>query len=120
MSTPIWKQTKVLIPVGVLVVVMAALIAGVSFLGSRPIDPDAVMVSACKESALSKVKSPSTASFGPMHTEPLTSPGEYTHQITSWVDAQNGFGAIVRAKVYCHMRVTSDGDVRVVSTVTER
>lgn len=52
-----------------------------------------------------KLKSPGSAQFGPVKVE-MT--GNGTKLVTGWVDAENGFGALIRSDFYCE---ASNGEV---------
>jgi hypothetical protein len=57
-----------------------------------------------------KLKSPSTAEFpGTFEKDKhITELGNSQYQITSWVDSQNGFGAMLRSKFSC--KIIFEGD----------
>jgi hypothetical protein len=57
-----------------------------------------------------KLKSPSTAEFpsGSEKSSHIKDLGKGEYKITSWVDSQNGFGAIVRSKYTCLIIFTDD------------
>ncbi len=66
-------------------------------------DPDGAE---CRDLMSSRLKSPGSAQFGPVTVE-MT--GDGTKLVTGWVDAENGFGALIRTDYYCE---SSGGEVR--------
>lgn len=57
-----------------------------------------------------KLKSPSTAEFPGLFekSKHISSLGNGEYLITSWVDSQNGLGAMLRSKFKCVVKVTED------------
>lgn len=57
-----------------------------------------------------RLKSPSTAKFPRLFekNEHITDLGNGEYQIKSWVDSQNGFGAMIRSKWSCKIRFVDD------------
>ena len=54
------------------------------------------------------LKSPSSAEFQPCYRAGVTYIGDYTYNIMSYVDSQNGFGAMIRTEYYVQMRYNQD------------
>jgi hypothetical protein len=65
-------------------------------------DPDG---GKCRDLMSAKLTSPGSAKFGPVKVE-MT--GNGTKLVTGWVDAENGFGALLRQDYYCE---SSNGEV---------
>lgn len=67
-----------------------------------------------------RLKSPSTAQFPGVlekdkHIEEL---GNHKYKITSWVDSQNGFGAMIRSRFSCTI-IFDNNSVRVENLIIE-
>ena len=61
----------------------------------------------CKTAVEQELKSPSTAKFKGMFDDPLsdvTSLSSGRYRVESWVDAQNGFGAMIRSTFVCEIK----------------
>jgi hypothetical protein len=84
----------------------------------RP-DPEALMFDACTNEVLTHLKAPATATFPDSSTARYESPdpsGYEQTRVYGYVDAQNGFGALIRSEWSCSASLDSDGtDVRSVS-----
>lgn len=67
-----------------------------------------------------RLKSPSTAEFPGLFekADHITELGNEEYRINSWVDSQNGFGAIIRSKFSCKI-IFKDDIVRVVDLVID-
>ncbi|GAA1913099.1 hypothetical protein J2S63_003223 [Marmoricola bigeumensis] len=70
--------------------------------------------SACKDWVEDQLKSPSTADFGDVE---VSGSGPWT--VTGYVDAENGFGANIRADWTCDVRLDSDDYYRGSATLLE-
>ncbi|EOM77770.1 hypothetical protein [Rhodococcus rhodnii] len=80
------------------------------------------MREACRDWILDQLTSPGSAQFGEMEltektreiwNEDMTERLTFTHTVSSWVDSQNSFGALVRTNFGCDMRYdpeTGKGD----------
>jgi hypothetical protein len=68
----------------------------------------------------SQLKSPSTAKFPSILKKDahISSLGNATYRITSWVDSQNGFGAMIRSDFTCQIYF-KDGKVGIHDLVIE-
>lgn len=58
-------------------------------------------VAACKQSVLTRLKTPSVAKFSPPSETRISGTGPYT--VTGYVDSQNSFGATLRLDFTCEM-----------------
>ncbi|MFD4932363.1 hypothetical protein ACFWMS_26435 [Peribacillus butanolivorans] len=67
------------------------------------------MTKSCHEKVADKLKSPGTAQFGDVKIAEFDG-SPYTHLISGWVDAQNSFGALVRADYECKSYAKEDGE----------
>jgi hypothetical protein len=67
---------------------------------------DAALTTACHDAIKERLKAPGTAQFGGEYIRRTSTGGG---EITGWVDAQNGFGALVRNRTVCSANVTSVG-----------
>lgn len=57
------------------------------------------------------LNSPSTAKFPWVHTDAITQElNEGNYMVSSYLDAQNGFGAMIRQDYICKVRFNSLGD----------
>jgi len=75
---------------------------------------DAALKDACHNAVKDRLKSPGTAQFGGEFLREATTP-----ELVGWVDAQNGFGALVRSDWVCAGTKTDVGwSVQV--TVTQK
>lgn len=105
--------------VGVLAAAAVLVTAGCSSGPSQEEQDNSAMATACKDRVLDSLKSPGTAQFGEMTVGPNTSTvplrretGEVvtlTHQVESWVDSQNSYGALIRGTFRCEMYMQEDG-----------
>ena len=90
-------------PLVVIAVVLLAGLVGAGFALTRddepaPVDSTQTLVSDCRDAARAKLKTPSTAQFP--GGERVTQTGN-TIEIVGPVDAQNGFGAMLRGQYRC-------------------
>lgn len=79
---------------------------------------DACLVA--RQFVVEQVKSPSTAVFSPCHHPDSAVLGRLDHPkwvVKGWVDAQNGFGAVVRSTYVLTMRYEADQDVWVLDNL---
>lgn len=65
---------------------------------------DAALRDACHAAVSEKLRAPGTAQFGGEFRRESTTP-----ELTGWVDAQNGFGALVRSTWVCVGTATDVG-----------
>jgi hypothetical protein len=70
---------------------------------SAPSDQSEMAVVQCQNYAKDRLRSPSTADF-PWLDHAVVPRGNETYLVKSYVDAQNGFGAIVRNDYICEIR----------------
>lgn len=66
----------------------------------------AALVQTCHTAVLGRLKAPGTAQFGGEFTRTV---GTQVSELTGWVDAQNGFGALIRMRWVCTATATSVG-----------
>ena len=71
---------------------------------------------ACEDWVKDQLKAPSTADFG---GEDISGPEEGPWTITGYVDAENGFGANIRADWTCDVRLDTDDYYRGTATLLE-
>jgi hypothetical protein len=57
-----------------------------------------------------RLKAPSTAKFPLYDAACVTDLGDGRYKVTSYVDAQNSFGAMLRTRYVCVLRKSTDGD----------
>lgn len=62
-----------------------------------------------EEAVKSRLKSPATADF-PYFTDAILSTNDGHFSVTSYVDSQNGFGAVIRTKFYCEVKYDKGKD----------
>ncbi len=92
--------------VAVLVVLVVAAAAGLVFVLTRPSGPQtADQITACRERLKRDLKAPATAQFSEESVAKQPT-GEF-YEVRGLVDAQNGFGALLRQRYTC--TVTADG-----------
>lgn len=70
---------------------------------SRPVDNGRAAQSACEEWVKDQLKAPSTAVVGGVER---SGSGPWT--VIGWVDAQNSFGAMIRTRWTCSVRLEGD------------
>lgn len=61
------------------------------------------------------LKAPSTAKFPPTSTADVSKTTEGTYIISSYVDSQNGFGAMLRKKWVVELKYLEDGKIQLVN-----
>lgn len=89
-----WRST--LAAVGAIVVVVALLAGGAA--AYQALSEESRAVEACEEDVRARLKAPSTAEFV---DDPRVVEGADGYQVTGQVDAQNGFGAMIRNTYTC-------------------
>lgn len=105
-APPRRPKRRLWIALAVAVVLIAAGVG--AFLALRPTDEDEAL-DRCQSAITEKLKSPSTAKFGePTVTSSDGSFGSY-FEVSGQVDAQNGFGAMVRGDYRCKVTLEKDG-----------
>lgn len=62
-----------------------------------------------------ELKSPSTAKFESINSARITRHGADEYTVSSWVDATNGFGAVIRTRYTVRVRDNGDGSWKLVS-----
>jgi hypothetical protein len=75
-------------------------------------DPETLMFEACTEAVLAHLKAPATAQFPDASTATYKKPDPSCRQQTrvmSYVDAENGFGALIRSEWGCSVSLSPDG-----------
>lgn len=63
----------------------------------------------CQQYVKARLRAPSTADF-PFLDHNVTNTGSETYLVRSYVDAQNGFGAMIRSNYRCEIRYTGGED----------
>lgn len=101
------RRMWLLVAAGITVVV--AIVAVGLFFALRPAPADARqnLINACREAVKTKMKAPATAQW-PGGERVTTEQGSNT-TVDGQVDAQNGFGALIRSPFRC--RATHDGAI---------
>lgn len=97
------------------VIFLGWLINNVLELGGGP-RPEFDSVSAqlnCEKQVKMRLKAPSSAKFAPYGDLNITRPDEKTWRVFGWVDAQNGFGAMIRNHYTCTITYLGNGKIRV-------
>jgi hypothetical protein len=121
---PVWAM--IVIPVAAVLVLAAVLIVTlVAVPAANEAERQSAAVAMCKQKTLDQLKAPASAKFGPMKPmdlmtalsasavekgeEPIKATpapdGSQSYLFNSYVDAQNGFGALVRNDVSCIIKV---------------
>ncbi len=60
------------------------------------------------------LKSPSTAEFPGLFKSTVTKKGSDTYYISSYVDSENGFGAMIRSNYVVELKLKADGEISLV------
>lgn len=60
------------------------------------------------------LKSPSTAEFPELFKSTVTKKGSDTYYISSYVDSENGFGAMIRSNYVVELKLKADGEISLV------
>ena len=77
----------------------------------EPVKPDPILAYNFAEDFITeRLKSPSTAEFPGIFDKKdhITDLGGGEYQINSWVDSQNGFGAMIRSRWSCKIKFVGD------------
>lgn len=89
-----------------LIVLILAAVGGLTFLLLRPTGPNStVQISACRAKVKANLKAPATAQFS--QETVARQPTGNLYEVRGLVDAENGFGALLRQRYTC--TVTADG-----------
>lgn len=114
-----WKKESSIWPRIGLMVLIVLTIGSLSLLGSlvyiisggvrstptRNINAEQVeAASFCKRQVRASLKAPQTAKFPMLDFKATTSADEQTFYVTSYVDSQNGFGAMLRTNYQCELQ----------------
>jgi hypothetical protein len=102
------------VPLVVITVIGAAIIAVVAAGALGDPDPEDAVKDACQSSVESRLKAPSSADFG---GQIATDDGGGSWTVEGSVDAQNSFGAMMRTDYTCTVDY-NDGDVFVTDVTT--
>lgn len=62
----------------------------------------------CQTFVQRRLRAPATAKFPPVTEDKVTKYGPNTFMVSSYVDSQNGFGALIRSTYTCEMTVSGD------------
>jgi hypothetical protein len=68
----------------------------------------------CKEFVRDRLKAPRTAKFQSVTQADFDYKGGQTWRVSSWVDAENSFGAMIRTDFVCEIRYEGDDEWRLV------
>jgi hypothetical protein len=108
------RQWKIVAVVLGAILLLAAAVTAAAY-ANRPSMNDKAG-GACRNEVLQRLKSPATATFGPLSAglespEGVRDPSapETRYLVVGSVDSQNGFGALVRTEFVCVMTVTGSG-----------
>lgn len=103
--------------------IIVAIIAIAMWSSSRPKPPylpsdtDAFVM--CEQFVTDRLKAPKTADFASMSNSSISSLNSDTYTISSYVDSQNGFGAMVRTKFICKVKYVGNEKWRLEDLTTE-
>lgn len=75
-------------------------------------------INVCRQSVEGKLKAPATAEWSDEAAESQNARDDYV-LVTGSVDAENGFGALIRMEWTCNARLLSDDDWSVETTITD-
>lgn len=78
---------------------------------NEPVKPDPLLAYSFAEDFIKeRLKAPSTAEFPGLFEKKnhVKSLGNGEYQINSWVDSQNGFGAMIRSRWACKIKFVGD------------
>lgn len=89
-----WRSTVA--GLGSMILVLVVLVGGAAVF--RMLGEESRAVEACQEDVRARLKAPSTAEFV---DDPLVVEVDDGYQVTGEVDAQNGFGAMIRNRYTC-------------------
>ncbi len=70
--------------------------------------------------AKKKLKSPSTAQFAPIEKDNIIKINDSTFKIQSYVDSENGFGAMIRRKYKCELIFNFNNTVTCTNLLIDR
>lgn len=74
------------------------------------VTPEAEAVRICQKLVGERLKAPASAKFAPEKDTSVTGPSDYgSYTVVSYVDSQNGFGAMLRTRFSCEIRKDSRG-----------
>jgi thioesterase domain-containing protein len=65
-----------------------------------------------------RLKAPKTADFAGYWDSTIENLGAGKYRVTSYVDSQNGFGALIRTRYTCHLQTNDGEDFLVTKLVT--
>lgn len=100
--------------IGLSALLLAPLVIGAIFSGSGDDASRAAALTMCRQYVRERLKAPSTATFAGIGESTVN---EYSGQewgVRSHVDAQNGFGAMLRSTFDCTVKFEGDGQWRLV------
>jgi hypothetical protein len=101
-SKPASKGTLMLILLIIVVCLVGVIFTQNSGGGEKASKPDGTTAYLmCQEFVERRLKSPKTAEFARQSESAISSLGGDTYTVTSYVDSQNGFGALVRSAYVC-------------------
>lgn len=97
--------------------VILAIAGGVTYAALPSTDDEAVEF--CQEEIRDRLKTPASAKFSDATVDPEE--GSTVYRVSGAVDAQNGFGAMVRGNYRCTLRHNEDGSwVAITASVDQR
>lgn len=74
---------------------------------------EAAALSAARYAVRQRLKNPRGARFAPNWETSVLAPTECTRRVTAWVDAANGYGAVIRSRWGVDLEADGQGDWRV-------
>lgn len=94
------RRAKVLLALGALAVVGVIAAAAFAGQGKGGASPDWSAAYVCQQAARAELRAPATARFPDPGTAGVSHTGS-TYTVATYVDADNGFGALIRSSVHC-------------------
>lgn len=106
------QQKNLLIGIGSFILVCFICICAFSLYNppAGPKDYKTMSYYICQLYVENSLKAPSTADFAPSLDANIRDLGNNTFEISSYVDAQNSFGAVIRTDFYCKLQYTGTSE----------
>ena len=102
------KKSSILTVIVMFCIIVAFIYIG--YIGGNGSHDKKIDAWVCAEDVVSKrLKSPSSASFCSYNEAKITELGNSKYSIRGYVDAQNGFGAMIRSYFTVTLTLTADG-----------
>lgn len=78
--------------------------------------PEARLFAACQPVIINQLRAPTTAKMSPFADAKIYRRTDGTIELDGTVDAQNGFGAMLRSGYYCIGATLGDGSITILSS----